>query len=199
MGNKVLIRVSLPTQSSRKNIHQKEKHMNDFDWADRNEYRVGFYDSKVVNTDSHIPVFTCFTRKELLRLRDAVNETLKAYDELGWDDSDVRKRNEFLEQEFWRKAKEEREKPSQKKKNSQDYLYLIHDTIQNTLKIGISANPKNRFRNIQLATSNKLVMLYALKGKAHLEKDLHKEFAEIRLASEWFKYDERIIERYKSL
>jgi hypothetical protein len=42
-------------------------------------------------------------------------------------------------------------------------------------------------------------MLYALKGKAYLEKELHKEFAEIRLASEWFKYDERIIERYKNL
>lgn len=86
-----------------------------------------------------------------------------------------------------------------KKKNTRDYLYLIHDTVLNTLKIGITANPKNRFRNIQLATSNKLVMLYALKGKAYLEKDLHKEFADIRLASEWFQYDERIIERYKSL
>lgn len=87
----------------------------------------------------------------------------------------------------------------QEEETSRDYLYLIHDTVQNTLKIGISANPKNRFRNIQLATSNKLVMLYALKGKAHLERELHNEFAEIRLASEWFKYDERIIERYKNL
>lgn len=173
--------------------------MNDFDWADRNEYHVVFWESKVIKADSCAPVYTCFTRKELLRLRNAIDETLKAYDELGWDDSDVRKRNDFLVQEFWRKAKEERKKPKPKKKVSQDYLYLIHDTIQNTLKIGISANPKNRFRNIQLATSNKLVMLYALKGKAHLEKELHKEFAEIRLASEWFKYDERIIERYKSL
>lgn len=173
--------------------------MMDFDWTDRNEYSVGFWESKVVNTDSRAPVHTCFTRKELLRLRNAIDETLKAYDELGWDDSDVHKRNEFLEQEFWRKAKEERDKPKLKKKVSQDYLYLIHDTIQNTLKIGITRNPKNRFRNIQLATSNKLVMLYALKGKAHLEKELHKEFAEIRLASEWFKYDERIIERYKNL
>lgn len=173
--------------------------MKDFDWADRNVYVVGFWEAKVVNADSHIPVYTCFTRKELLRLRNAVNETLKAYDDLGWDDSDVHERNKFLEQEFWRKAKEEREEPKPKKKVSQDYLYLIHDTVQNTLKIGITANPKNRFRNIQLATSNKLVMLYALKGKAYLEKELHKEFADIRLASEWFKYDERIIERYKNL
>lgn len=171
--------------------------MEEFKWSDRSDYRVHFQDSKVVNAESPVPRFICFTREELLRLREAVDETLKAYDDLGWDDTDVRKRNEFIVNEFWEEAKRKPIIP--KKKVSQDYLYLIHDTIQNTLKIGITANPKNRFRNIQLATSNKLVMLYALKGKAHLEKDLHKEFAELRLASEWFKFDERIIERYKSL
>jgi hypothetical protein len=85
--------------------------MVDFDWTDRNEYQVGFWNSKVVNADSHIPVYTCFSRKELLRLRSAVDETLKAYDKLGWDDSDIHKRNEYLEQEFWRKANEKNEKP----------------------------------------------------------------------------------------
>ena len=131
-------------------------------------------------------------------MRNAIDETLKAYDELGWNDIDVMKRNQFIVDEFKKEAKEN---PivREKKDTSHDYLYLIHDTVQNTLKIGITRNPKNRFRNIQLATSNKLVMLYALKGKAHLEKELHKEFADIRLASEWFKYDERIIERYKNL
>lgn len=156
----------------------------------------------IVNGESGINGYTCFTIEELLRLRAAINKTLKAYRKLGWTDKDVKERNNFLVDSYWervkRESREERSKPKAKRV-SQDYLYLIHDTIQNTLKIGISANPKNRFRNIQLATSNKLVMLYALKGKAHLEKELHKEFADIRLASEWFEYDERIIERYKNL
>ena len=176
----------------------KLKAMESIKWSDRSDYYIHFQDSKIVNAESHIPRHICFTREELLRLRNAIDETLQSYDDLGWTDADVLKRNEQIELEFLQSV-ECKENIPQKSKVSQDYLYLIHDTIQNTLKIGISANPKNRFRNIQLATSNKLVMLYALKGKAHLEKDLHKEFAEIRLASEWFKYDERIIERYKSL
>ena len=156
----------------------------------------------IVNPQSVIDGYICFTIEELMRLRKAINKTLKAYRKLGWTDKEVNERNRYLVDRYWeearRKSREEKAEPKAKK-GSQDYLYLIHDTVQNTLKIGISANPKNRFRNIQLATSNKLVMLYALKGKAHLEKGLHEEFAEIRLASEWFKYDERIINRYKDL
>lgn len=173
--------------------------MEDFNWADRNEYHIRFQDSKIVNADSQIEGCICFTFEELHRLRRAIEETLRAYDDLGWEEADVEKRNTELVEAYWERVRKERSEEKPKKRNTQDYLYLIHDTVQNTLKIGISANPKNRFRNIQLATSNKLVMLYALKGKAHLEKELHKEFAEIRLASEWFKYDERIIERYKKL
>ena len=174
--------------------------MDDFNWADRSDYSVHFQDSKIVNGESGINGYICFTFEELHRLRDAIDETLKAYEKLGWGEDDIKKRNLELSDAFWEEVKrKERKAEPNKTKKSHDYLYLIHDTIQNTLKIGITANPKNRFRNIQLATSNKLVMLYALQGKAHLEKELHKEFAEIRLASEWFKYDERIIERYKSL
>lgn len=174
--------------------------MDNFKWSDRSDYSVHFWESKIVNSQSSIPRHICFTREELLRLRTAIDETLKAYDDLGWTDADVYKRNEQIEKEFWEEVKQENSTEKIKKaKANQDYLYLIHDTIQNTLKIGITANPKNRFRNIQLATSNKLIMLYAIKGKAHLEKELHKEFDDIRLASEWFKYDKRIIDKYKSL
>lgn len=173
--------------------------MDDFNWADRSDYAVHFQGSKIVNGQYGIAAYTCFTFDELYRLRQAVDETLKAYEELGWSDDDVKKRNLGITDAFWREVKKRGKEEKPKTKRSHDYLYLIHDTVQNTLKIGITANPKNRFRNIQLATSNKLVMLYALEGKAHLEKELHREFAEIRLASEWFKYDERIVERYKSL
>lgn len=177
--------------------------MKDFNWTDRSDYLVHFQDSKIVNRESGINGYICFTYEELHRLRRAIDETIRAYDALGWDDVDIKKRNTQIIDTYWEQVNEKIRKESKeekpKKKNTQDYLYLIHDTVQNTLKIGITANPKNRFRNIQLATSNKLVMLYALKGKAHLEKELHKEFSEIRLASEWFKFDERIIERYKGL
>ena len=173
--------------------------MDNLKWAERSEYYIRFQDSKIVNADCHNGGCVCFTFEELHRLRRAIEETLRAYDDLGWEEEDVERRNVELIAGYRERMRKERLEETPKKKNTQDYLYLIHDTINNTLKIGITANPKNRFRNIQLATSNKLVMLFALKGKAHLEKELHKEFAEIRLASEWFQYDERIIERYKGL
>lgn len=166
----------------------------------RKDFLIRIEDSMAYDAGGNQPFYSCLTRSELIRIRDAVNKTIEAYDALGWTDKDAHKRNYELYEKWREEVKRGRKSPEQKvKKESSDYLYLIHDTVQNSLKIGITRNPKNRFRNLQLATSNKLVMLYALKGKAHLEKELHKEFAEIRLASEWFKYDERIIERYKSL
>ena len=190
--------VNLPTQSF-KNA-KTPSIMDNLKWSDRSDYHIHFQDSKIVNAESGINGYICFTFEELHRLRRAIDETIRAYDSLGWEESDIKKRNTEIVDTFWEEIRKKSsvEEPK-KKRNTQDYLYLIHDTINNTLKIGITANPTNRFRNIQLATSNKLVMLYALKGKAHLEKELHKEFAEIRLASEWFQYDERIIEKYKTL
>lgn len=167
--------------------------------AQMNDYCVRIEDSYIYDGGGNKGYYSLFSTGALLKMRDAIDNTLKAYESLGWNNKDVYNRNYELGEEFRKRVKENVKVAIPAKKVSQDYLYLIHDTINNTLKIGITANPKNRFRNIQLATSNKLVMLYALKGKAHLEKELHKEFAEIRLASEWFKYDERIIERYKNL
>lgn len=164
-----------------------------------NDYFVRIEESKVYDGDGNKGYYSLFSRAALLKLRDAIDNTLEAYDSLGWSEKDIRNRNTELYENFRQRINECTIEKEPVRKNTQDYLYLIHDTVLNTLKIGITANPKNRFRNIQLATGNKLVMLYALKGKAYLEKELHKEFAEIRLASEWFKYDERIIERYKGL
>lgn len=163
------------------------------------DYSVRIEDSMIYDSGGNKGYYSLFPRSALMKIKDAIENTLEAYDELKWSEADVHDRNYKLGEEFHKRAKESIRIAAPTKKISQDYLYLIHDTINNTLKIGITANPKNRFRNIQLATSNKLVMLYALKGKAHLEKELHKEFAELRLASEWFKYDERIIDRYKGL
>jgi hypothetical protein len=149
--------------------------MKDFDWVNRNEYHVCFQDSKIVNANSCINGYICFTIAELKRLQTAINETLKAYNRLGWSEDDIKERNNSLINSFWQEMRQpSKERKPRGKKVSKDYLYLIHDTIQNTLKIGITRNPKNRFRNIQLATSNKLKMLYAIKGKAHLEKELQK-------------------------
>ena len=134
------------------------------------------------------------SRNDLHRMRDAADATLKRYNELGLEDSDiVRITNQELD--IWNtKIKEKREQ----KRNLRS-LYLIHNTIQNSLKIGVSADPQKRLRSLQTSTGDYLTLIFNIKGKAHLEKQLHKEFADIRLASEWFKFDKRIIERFNGL
>lgn len=133
-------------------------------------------------------------RKTLLLMRDAADATLKRYDELGLEDNDIARSIDRDKDIWYTKIKENREK----KRNIRS-LYLIHNTIQNSLKIGVSADPPKRLRSLQIATGDYLTLIFNIKGKAHLEKQLHKEFADIRLASEWFKFDKRIIERFNGL
>ena len=133
-------------------------------------------------------------RNTLLRMRDAADATLKRYDELGFEDNDIARINDQEKDIWYTKIKENREK----KRNIRS-LYLIHNTIQNSLKIGVSADPQKRLRSLQTSTGDYLTLIFNIKGKAHLEKQLHKEFADIRLASEWFKFDKRIIERFNGL
>lgn len=144
--------------------------------------------------DKDESVRTLLSRNDLRRMRDAADATLKRYDELGWEDSDIaRIRDQELD--IWNtKIKDKIEK----KRNLRS-LYLIHNTIQNSLKIGVSADPQKRLRSLQTSTGDYLTLIFNIKGKAHLEKQLHKEFADIRLASEWFKFDKRIIERFNGL
>lgn len=123
-------------------------------------------------------------------MRDAADVTLKRYDELGLGDVEVRQVNNQI---ITNNKKRKREKLDTRN------LYLIHNTIQNTLKIGISADPNKRLRSLQTSTGDYLTLIFNIKGEAHLEKSLHNEFADIRLASEWFRYDKRIIERFNGL
>lgn len=78
-------------------------------------------------------------------------------------------------------------------------LYLIHDTILNTLKIGRSKNVSSRIKTLQIATSNKLNVLFEINGLGHKEKEVHSIFKDFQLTSEWFKYDLQIIEHFNSL
>lgn len=77
-----------------------------------------------------------------------------------------------------------------------DSLYLIHDTVQNALKIGRSRNPQARLAQLQTANCNRLSMLYSIKGMGYLEKELHQMFGKIRLNGEWFENDGSIIKYF---
>ena len=78
-------------------------------------------------------------------------------------------------------------------------LYLIKDVNLNTLKIGRSNDCKKRLQTLQNATSNKLELIFVIKHKSTIEFEIHKRFNHLRLASEWFKYDESIINLFNEL
>jgi hypothetical protein len=82
--------------------------------------------------------------------------------------------------------------------DKKDDLYLIHDETFDTLKIGRSKNPKSRLTQLQCATSNTLNILYIINGCGNKEKELHKKYAGLRLASEWFVNDGSIIRFFKA-
>ena len=150
-------------------------------------YHIYFSGPYIAKSERDLPGVLLISKSDLLRIRSAADATLKVYDEIGIDDDEAEKRNNQAIK-VW-----------EGKKLDTRSLYLIHNTIQNTLKIGISANPNQRLRALQVATSDYLTLIFSIKGKAYLEKELHNEFAELRLASEWFKYDKRIIERFNGL
>lgn len=93
---------------------------------------------------------------------------------------------------------------SEKKKNTPkpvtvDDLYLIHDTVLNTLKIGRSSNPHSRVKSLQISTANRLELICIAENIGNFEKSVHDKFKHLRLASEWFKNDGEITKFFNSL
>jgi hypothetical protein len=92
-----------------------------------------------------------------------------------------------------------RTKNNKEKTKENDYLYLILDMNDNVLKIGRSKNPKARIKTLQIATSHNLRLLFAIKGKGEIEKNAHEIFKNLRITSEWFTYDNSIIDFFENL
>jgi len=61
----------------------------------------------------------------------------------------------------------------------------------NHVKIGKAGNPRKRFRQLQCANPAPLELLAIIDGPdGHaLEKELHRQFAHLRVNGEWFRYE----------
>lgn len=70
------------------------------------------------------------------------------------------------------------------------FTYLALCETTNTIKIGISKNPKARLGNIQ--TSHPFLLSFILILEGNREKELHQLFSAHRLAGEWFNYSTSI-------
>jgi len=132
---------------------------------------------------------------DLHKLASYVANTIKLYSFKGISNELITLKREKEMEEFITNCQAQ----PQFKKQIEDHLYLIHDTILNTLKIGRSNNPKARLRSLQTATANKLELLHIVEKAGFMESKIHLEFEDYRLASEWFFYEETIVNYIKTI
>lgn len=87
------------------------------------------------------------------------------------------------------------------KNNEECYVYLMHDTLNNFYKIGISKTPQYRERTLQ-SEKPSIEILYAKKYPNRrlayaIEQALHKVFSEKKIRGEWFNLSEADIAMLK--
>lgn len=142
--------------------------------------------------------YALLLRSDIELLIGFLKQTLERYDELGISDNDIKfQKIEDIINQYEENL--ELESRCKGKKIVIDDLYLIRDTVDDTLKIGRSKNISARLKQLQVATSHKLNLLYEIKGKGFMEEELHSRFNDIRLTGEWFKNDGRIKKCFKEM
>ena len=126
-----------------------------------------------------------FTRKQLEYLKNKIEKTLNFYDENSTTDLLIKDINN--EEHYSRLAKAN-EVPSIKKikKVRQGYIYLIQNSVNNSLKVGFSKNPQSRLQQLNTASSEPLRMICHKKGTLDEEKSIHQELIGIKLNTEWY-------------
>lgn len=73
------------------------------------------------------------------------------------------------------------------KTNNETYVYFIVSNQFNFCKIGFSANPTSRLKEIQTGCPFDLSIAGIIKGSKKREKEFHEMFKEYRTHGEWFK------------
>lgn len=69
-------------------------------------------------------------------------------------------------------------------------IYFIK--ANDRVKIGYTLDPSKRIPSIQTSSPYKLEVLLIIDGTIELERELHKNFQEYKIAGEWFEYGERM-------
>lgn len=74
-------------------------------------------------------------------------------------------------------------------------LYFVESQCQERfIKIGIASNIHERLSKLQISTAYELKLLKLVKDAAHLEREIHKEFASSRVRGEWFRSSPALLE-----
>ena len=73
-----------------------------------------------------------------------------------------------------------------------DLVYFIRQS--GFVKIGVSADPEKRIRELQTGNPEPLELLHTEGGGYHREAELHQRFADLWVNGEWFKYEGELFE-----
>lgn len=138
--------------------------------------------------------FGLLKTEQLEDLKNAILKTSEFYEYSGYTNKDIIRINESLNQND----------PVSKRfdiegKENKSSIYLISDYTKSFIKIGSSSNVKARLKQLNIASPVKLVLIFEGAGLGKNEKNYHEMFHDLRLNSEWFNYDQKIINYFNSL
>lgn len=68
------------------------------------------------------------------------------------------------------------------------HIYVIGSPSGGPVKIGVSIHPERRLQSIQTGNPRKLAILWTGPGDQAEEQRLHRQFADFRVAGEWFDF-----------
>lgn len=99
------------------------------------------------------------------------------------------------QQEAKERAEWEREQARLlKDANEKTFVYFIVDWQRSAVKIGVSAKPEQRLREVQTGNPHPLDLALIVPGGYALERRLHQQYAPIRLSGEWFKLTQELVD-----
>lgn len=81
----------------------------------------------------------------------------------------------------------------QSKKDKPSHVYFMRSAETGMIKIGVSCHPKSRMKALQSASGATMTMLGVVRGDVRHEHELHKRFAGIRRAGEWFLPEQELL------
>jgi len=122
-----------------------------------------------------------------------------------WNQKNERARAEKIRKEIDNYYSDEKElneidkRAKKLPKKFKGYVYFIQGMCGGAIKVGYSANPEKRLRELQTGYPDTLKILLMIPGNESTEHTLHRQFEASRLKGEWFRPDDYIIARIKDL
>ena len=148
----------------------------------------------------NVGTYVLYLEEEKLKnLLITIQQTLEYYKEFDVTDQDILDTNtkimDDVHKELHRQSIESGKRKQKAKKMTN--IYLAQNTETKNLKIGYSKNPKNRIQQLNLSSDVKIELLYYFEDYVTKERELHDKYGFLNLNSEWFEYDQQIINEFK--